>query len=153
MARSVPAAIERLVPRGLRTRVEQARGRLKGFQYMQESAAGVVDRVLCKVCGSPIAGLVVHEQPVEIRRESGRVLVKERLVMAQFSNYAAITLEFADGSTHETPLCTTCIPTLTAEQAEDAYAADVEDLLLRGAAERVRWDRWQRTLVKWTRSG
>lgn len=153
MARSVSAKVEATVPRALRTRVTQARTRLKGFAYMAQTAKGADDRVLCKVCGAPIAGLVVHESPVETVRSDGKVVIRERLVWAKFSNYAEVLLTFADGSRHMTPLCTECAPRLTQEQAEDVYAADVQDLLERPGADRVDWARWAKTVQRWERVG
>ena len=151
MARRVPESVERTVPRALRTRVNQAFTRLKAPVYVTQTARGGDERVLCKVCGEPIAGLVVHDQPVSITRGDGKVVIRERLVWAQFSNYAVVELVFTDTSRHQTPLCTDCAGRLTTEQAQDAYAADVQDLLERPGAERVDWARWHKAVQSWRR--
>ena len=151
MARKIPDALAEKLPRPMRTRLAQARGRLKGFAYVEQTERGGDERVLCKVCASPIAGLVVHGTPVSITRGDGKVVIRERLVWAQFSNYAAVELTFADGSRHQTPLCTACVPALTQEQAEDVYAADVQDLMERPGADRVDWARWHKPVQSWRR--
>ena len=40
-------------------------------------------------------------------------------------NYTIVTLEFEDGSAHETPLCKSCAVNLTDDQREQIYAQDL----------------------------
>lgn len=152
-ARPIAAAVARQVPAALLDQVETVRQavRLKAFTYVQQSAQGVDERVLCKVCGVPIAGLIVHEDPVAVERGDGKVVIRERLIWAKFSNYAEVELTFAEGGRHLTPLSVDCVGRLDAQTAQDCYAADVRDLLARPGAQLVDWARWTKTVVSWRR--
>ena len=55
-----------------------------------------------------------------------RKLVNERLKC--LANYKEVTIMFDDGSAHVTCLCTKCAREVTAEELEDIYCADLEEM-------------------------
>ena len=143
-----------IVSPGLDRRIRDAkqRGRLQAFDYLRRGADGTVEAVHCKVCGHRIAGLIIHHQPIETIRRDGTVIVRERLVWAKFADYAEVRIVFDDGSAHETPMCRRCADTLTIEQVDDSYLADLEALRAETGAERMDWIRLDRHPVRWERS-
>lgn len=83
---------------------------LKAFQYIEEDRGGL-NRVLCKICGTPIKD----------RAPDGRGLG----VLMTLAAYTEVTLEFDDGSAHVTPLCRSCAQSSSLEMLEACYGADM----------------------------
>lgn len=108
------------------------RGKLKAFDYYKpgDPASDVV--VFCKKCGCPLVSYVPHER----LRVNGMPLA----VMAETNMYAELEIEFDDGSKHATPVCKTCIESISGDDIEAMYAADMASWE-RTAPETTDWDR------------
>lgn len=113
-----------------KSRIAAARnkGGLAAWEYVVNSPDGYVDAVLCKKCGTPCTGLVEHDRRGYTRMEGGQLVKTRFLVMAQLPAYDSVVIEFKDGTAHETVVCKTCKPGLTAEDLEAIYAADIDRL-------------------------
>ena len=66
------------------------------------------DAVYCKLCGDKIAGYILDDSFSEATRANGQTIIRERMIWAEFPNYAELEIEFDDGSKHVTPACRRC---------------------------------------------
>ena len=81
------------------------------FQYLQSRALGdTKDEVVCSLCGEAI----MNEKEI-----------MGRLKLVPTGAYTEITIEFTDGSAHETSVCKTCSKKLTQEKVEYIYMSDI----------------------------
>jgi len=87
-------------------------GHLKHYCHYSSHDHCTYEKVCCKLCGCTIRSLVPHEKT-------------GHLIMVNCPNYTIVTLEFDDGSAHETPLCKSCAVNLTYDQREQIYAQDL----------------------------
>ena len=87
-------------------------GHLKHYCHYSSHDHCTYEKVCCKLCGCTIRSLVPHEKTGQ-------------LIMVNCPNYTIVTLEFDDGSAHETPLCKSCAINLTDDQREQIYAQDL----------------------------
>ena len=114
-----------------RLRIESAGRRrniplLRRPDYVKYHPGGVqIEAVYCKMCGGAVKSLIPDERYVEERTIKGKVVRLQRLVEAEHSNYAEVTISFDDGSKHVSPLCYRCYRGLTGGMLEDLYAADM----------------------------
>lgn len=87
-----------------------------------------IEEVLCKECGTPVRGLVVHPGHSERRSINGKDTVFERMVMATFPEYTEITIDFDDGSHHVTVSCSKCAQSMTLADVEWHYCTDMLEM-------------------------
>jgi len=87
-------------------------GHLKHYCHYSPHDHCTYEKICCKLCGCTIRSLVPHEKT-------------GHLIMVNCPNYTIVTLEFDDGSAHETPMCKSCAVTLTDDQQEQIYAQDL----------------------------
>jgi len=92
--------------------VKDMRGHLKHYCHYSPQDHCTYEKVCCKLCGCTIRSLVPHEKT-------------GNLILVNCPNYTIVTLEFDDGSAHETPLCKQCALTLTDDDREQIYAQDL----------------------------
>lgn len=120
-------------------RVKNARkkGILKGFDFIEwhPSTSGIINKVLCRLCGDVIKELIKDEQPLNIIRKGDHTVKEYGMVLAATSNYTEILITFSDGTNHVAHCCASCSKNLTTELLEDMYAADLEDWISQGVSE------------------
>lgn len=87
---------------------------------------GGIEEILCKVCGTVIAGnteLVTHRGP----DRAGNIIEQRTRQFIRFQNYAELKMLFRDGSHHVTNGCTNCLSEgLDPWQMRELLRADVE---------------------------
>jgi hypothetical protein len=95
------------------------------------------DKVLCKLCSTPI----MTESEI-----NGKVMVLPN------GNYQEFTIQFKDGSAHETAVCSGCYrKSITPAQAEALWAIDVKQWMAEdkeGLVQQSYWDHLMSKQVK-----
>ena len=124
----------------LQERITEAktRGRLAKFRYHvpRTVASGLrIAETFCKTCGTQITGFRPAMDPIRQATDdlAKTVLLIQPMMMGPLAGYVTVLLELDDGSKHATPLCQPCADTLTAEDLEAIYAADLASWLDSGA--------------------
>lgn len=107
------------------------------LRYVKYTHGGGVAECRCKVTGELLHGLVEmdgHERKEKLR--DGRVVVSKRLVTAYSSRAAHMTIEFDDGSKHQTVVSTDVFRQLESMEEDEQrallefiYMSDVEQWL------------------------
>lgn len=105
--------------------------------YVRWGPTGI-EEVLCKECGTPVRGLVVHPGHQERRSINGKMVIFERMVLATFPLYTEVTIDFNDGSHHVTVSCADCAKNLTLADIEWHYATDMLEMDIETKGE-LRW--------------
>lgn len=119
------------------TRIEAADTKRQIGTYVRWGPSGI-EEVLCKQCGTPVRGFVIHPDHQERRSINGKEVVFERLVMATFPTYTEITIDFDDGSHHVTVTCDECAKKTTLADLEWHYATDMLEMDIETKGE-MRW--------------
>jgi hypothetical protein len=94
--------------------------------FVKYHPGGEITEVLCRMCGGVIKSLI----PVPTREKSqvinGRIVIRERLILAETQDYREIIVKFDDGSGNVEHVCAPCLRKLTVPDLEDIYAATLE---------------------------
>lgn len=94
---------------------------------------GQITAVYCKGCGAKIKGLISAEVPSEVERRGNKVIVRERVLLAELPNYTEIEIETRDENgvlaKHRTPICKTCALNESPEFLQAVVEADVDQLV------------------------
>ncbi len=71
-------------------------------------------KVLCPLCEVPVRSLATTG-------------FEDEKVMVNLDTYQVVTMEFNDGSAHQTVMCKKCAGTMNAEDAEAVYVANLAE--------------------------
>lgn len=112
-------------------RIQEARktNSLHSFSYIREKplpgGAKTVTKVICKVTGNSLQELIAVPDVTLLETRRDNVVTKiVPAVLAQTSGYDELTVIFADGSRHITPICKSARGRLDIEIVEDIIIAD-----------------------------
>lgn len=90
-----------------------------------DAGSGAMVAILCKVCGTVIAGLT-EETTRRSHDRAGNMIETKRVQFARFNNYAEVKIEFKDGSAHVTNICTVCLTSsIEDHELQELYEADI----------------------------
>jgi len=109
-----------------------------------EKCDSLIDAVYCKMCGCKIKSLIPDDRFEESKTINGKIVIFQRLILAETSNYREILIEFDDGSAHVTCACNSCIAKMQSADLEEIYATDMDDWVGdeekgRGPVDGVNW--------------
>lgn len=113
-----------------RIQATKTTGLLPKWEYFKRMPDGRLLVVHCKLCGKIIYGKRMGPIISQYKDRASKTIVLEREVSyGPLGEYEIAVLEHEDGSSHETPLCATCLDSgISAAQAEAIYHADLEAL-------------------------
>jgi hypothetical protein len=94
--------------------------------FVKYHAGGEITEVLCRMCGGVIKSLVAIPSKEEAQNINGKIVIRERLILAETHDYREITVTFDDGSNNQEHVCEGCLRRLTVDDLEDLYAAALE---------------------------
>lgn len=97
---------------------------VKCHNFIKTDDKGALNEILCKVCGTTIAGIseVLSERKSD---SAGNVIEVRHRSFSRFHNYAELKMQFTNGSFHVTNGCSKCLSTsLKSEQLQEMYWAD-----------------------------
>jgi len=106
---------------------------VKKWDYCTINTFGQVEEVFCKCCGCRIMGLRDWGDPevYDSKDAQNTLVVRQRVRVMPFNNYAMVMMEMEDGSQHLTTACTDCCDELRATDSDklrDYYVADLASL-------------------------
>ncbi len=109
----------------------------------------VTDKILCKMGGEVIRGLIPDDRFLEVQVIGTQTLRTQRLIMASLANYQEVEISFDDGSKHTTSLCKHHATRMNMVDVEAVYSADMEQARLDEDAGQgdVRWELWENRQV------
>jgi hypothetical protein len=87
---------------------------------------GVIWEVHCPVCNTLIRSMVADDNPLESELINGKVVVRERMVLACLPSYREVKMAMADGTFHIAPMCAECAGDLTLGKVTIAADKDPE---------------------------
>jgi len=104
-----------MIPPNVLQRIAAARGKRPGKvkEYIQYvPGTNTHEKIFCKLCGIVIISLAPHG-------------THGHLIMVSLPPLQVVTLEFDDGSAHQTPMCNRCAAGLDDDDREAIYMADL----------------------------
>lgn len=97
---------------------------------------GQIWKVNCPCCGTTIRHMIPDDSMSVSEHANGKVVVRERLVLACLPNYREVLMQMDDGSKHVAPMCAQCVDEDGA--LEKACAADAEVIGNRRPLKKIR---------------
>lgn len=109
------------------------RGNVLKWDYCKIDKFGQVEEVFCKECGDRVIGPRDWGDPevYNSKDEKNTMVVRQRVRILPFNNYAMLVFVMDDGSQHLTVCCTKCCPTVrdaSLEKLQDFFVADLASL-------------------------
>lgn len=103
------------------------------WDYCTVNQFGQIEEVYCKCCGDRVMGLREWGDPevYDSKDKQNTVIVRQKVRVLPFDNYAMAIMEMQDGSKHLTVACQHCCDKLremTPEQLHAFYVADLASL-------------------------
>lgn len=109
---------------------------LKQESYVK-TEDGVITEIRCKGCGVVIRKLIPSDSHGTVERINGKIVVRERLILACLPNYREVAMEFEDGTKHVTCLCDQCAEKMgDPEVVRKVYHQDLDQFESEGAVHR-----------------
>lgn len=101
--------------------------KLKCPDYVQFDSFGNIEHIVCKLCGTTIAGMQDMEQGKELDKKTKTWIKTVVRQFRRFPNYAEVKIEFEDGSAHVTNLCDRCAQeNIEPDILKAIYNADID---------------------------
>lgn len=95
--------------------------------FVRRGPEGQVLEIMCKVCGTPIAGYSETLKNTQ-RRAGGQQIQEKTIQWHRFHNWTELKMVFSDGSAHITHGCDKCMHRqLTLQQLDELHNVDVDE--------------------------
>jgi len=102
-------------------------------QYVSRTRRREVEEIRCRMCGTPIAGMM----PIDTGRVEKEGSEKMRVIpmaFRMFGNYRQVQFRMDDGAFYEPPVCADCAKKVTLEDGEYLFACHLNEMMLSGAS-------------------
>jgi len=92
---------------------------------VSDNGMEIIDKILCPKCDAPIKSLVIDDRFTESQNVGEKVVIRERMVMAELPNTQNIRIKMDGGGDHVMTVCKSCSSGLSQNDLEALYAADL----------------------------
>jgi len=100
---------------------------VKAPTFVRKDEQGTLRELMCKMCGTVIAGFTERIVGYEMDRAGNKVKVVSRQ-FTRFHNYTELKIAFSDGSFHVTNGCSACLSmSLPPAALDELHRADQEE--------------------------